>query len=53
LRPGSHSEQHRAALAFIAQEYERLFQANDPECTDEAKQRLLDKAEKVRGLIER
>jgi hypothetical protein len=53
LRPGSHSQEHRAALAFAAHEYEKLLDANDPECNEEAQQRLLHKVATVRALMEK
>jgi hypothetical protein len=51
LRPGSHSEAHRATLAFAASEYERLLQTTATECDEAVTRRLLDKAEKVRALM--
>jgi hypothetical protein len=53
LRPGSYSTAHLAALRFIAAEYEKLAATNDPPCSAEARQRLLDKAAKVRARMEK
>jgi hypothetical protein len=53
LRPGSYSVEHCAALAFAAQEYDKLWQSNDPSCTEDVKKRLLHKAGSVRGLMNR
>ncbi len=53
LRAGSHSAEHRAALAFAAQEYENLLRSDDPACGEQVKARLLDKVKKVRALMSR
>jgi hypothetical protein len=50
LRPGSFSEQHKAALLFAASEYERLATLDDPSRTEADTQRLLDKAQQLQAL---